>query len=54
LLLRFGKFSVFSGLGDFRGICKVQGSLGLFLGFGKVRAFLGLGFFWADFRVCGF
>jgi hypothetical protein len=45
---------LFLGLGDFRGIFKVWGSLGLFLGFGKVRAFLGLGFFWADFKVWGF
>jgi len=29
---------LFLGLGDFRGISKVWGSPGLFLGFGKVRA----------------
>jgi hypothetical protein len=45
---------LFLGLGDFRCISKVWGSLGLFLGFGKVRDFLGLGFFGADFKVWAF
>ncbi len=42
---------LFLGLGDFRGLFKVWGSLGLFLGFGKVRAVFRVRVFWADFWV---